>query len=139
MGSPYIVSTISTISTIRSLRGYCRVLDLIKRTMGYAGSPNVNPDGTWDIVTPEDVVIMQLSQEMICSVLKRDRRIITLQARYDWQGWEKFQRGIILDFTHPIRDDEKSMIIASRSTYSKATLDALAGGEGHLWESASWL
>lgn len=139
MGSPYIFSTISTISTIRSLRGYRRVLDLVKKTMDYKGSLQVSPDGTWNIETPEDVVIMQLSQEVIRSILKRDRRIVTLQAKYEWLGWEKFQRSIVIDFTHPVRGDERSYVSAARSTCTKAILDALTDGEGHLWESAPWL
>lgn len=139
MGSPYIISTISTVSTIRSLRGYRRVLDMVKKSMGYPGSPKVAPDGTWIVESPEDVVIMRLSQEVIKSVLKRDRRIITLQATYDWLGWEKFQRSVVIDFTHPARDDEKSYVVTARSIGNEAFKDASTGGEGHLWESASWL
>lgn len=102
MGSPYHVHSHITVSTVRSIRGFNRVVDLVRNTMGV-------PEGvqlTSLVGSPEYRVLTELHQTLFDCLRERSRKVVFLEARYYWTGWEKFQRAIIVDFSHDVRPDE---------------------------------
>lgn len=94
MGSPYFVhKQVNRIHVVKSQIGFERIRDLISSSMGYNSLTKVNE------FSPEWVVLNDLLQAYQEAEASRSRSLIFLEARYDWLGWEKFQRVIVFDFT----------------------------------------
>jgi len=85
---------VNRIHVIKTPAGLERVLAVVQNTMGLKNVGNhinlVNEGPEWCII--RDILLAY--QEAIET---HSRQAIFLEARYEWTGWEKFQRVIILD------------------------------------------
>lgn len=107
MGSPYHVHTFNNnISVVRSEKGFAKILNQVFGTMGKI----VSFSNILDVLThhrelqengggPEWAVLHKLLGDLHRAVKGSKRVVVFLEARYEWHGWEKFQRVIVLDFT----------------------------------------
>lgn len=95
MGSPYFVhKQVNRIHVVKSHIGFERILDVILRSMNTTLSTvKVEMQG------PEWVVFNDLLQAYAEALNSRSRVLVFLEARYEWRGWEKFQRVVVFDFT----------------------------------------
>lgn len=96
MGSPYFVHRqVNRIHVVKTVGGLARVLTLVQRSMGMKIiDTNIN---LVDRCCPEWVVIRDVLLGYREAFLTNSRQTIFLEARYEWTGWEKFQRVLILD------------------------------------------
>lgn len=95
MGSPYYVhQQANRVHVVRTLVGFERIWKVIANTM------NVSHLNTEDLVgSPEGEVHENLCVAYADAVSSRSRVVVFLESRYEWNGWEKFQRVIIFDFS----------------------------------------
>lgn len=110
MGSPYFVhQQADAIHVVRSMEGFFRILNVVTTSMGLL-DPDIHSFEDLDRVMsflrndPEWVVLNDLLSAYTTSRENRERRIVFLEARYEWRGWEKFQRVIIFDRTKKLGD-----------------------------------
>lgn len=91
MGSPYFVhQQINRVHVVRSVVGLNRIVNVVKRSMGC------------DVVSagsPEWVVLNDIYSAFRSALASSSRSVVFLESRYEWRGWEKFQRVIIFDFS----------------------------------------
>lgn len=105
MGSPYFVHTITqNVSVVRTERGFLRILDPVLGTMGiFDRSLTYSLEsfraGLLYIDGPAYTALADLLQSYDDAVSASARTVAFLEARYEWHGWEKFQRVIVFDFT----------------------------------------
>lgn len=69
--------------------------------------------------SPEYRVLNDLYSTFQLCLSKRCRKVVTLEARYDWSGYEKFGRTIVFDFTSshelpdslgPVHDENRAPV-----------------------------
>lgn len=90
MGSPYHVHTqVNRIHVVTSSAGFERIRQIVIRNMG----------GVVNEYSPEWRVLNDLQSAYTEAMSSRSRSLVFLEARYEWQGWEKFQRVIVFDFS----------------------------------------
>lgn len=96
MGSPYFVHRqVNRIHVVKTAAGLERVLSLVQRSMGVKIiDTRIN---LVDRCCPEWVVIRDVLLAYREAFMTHSRQVIFLEARYEWTGWEKFQRVLILD------------------------------------------
>jgi hypothetical protein len=96
MGSPYFVhKQANRIHVIKTASGLARILNTVQNTMGVRSIDNLI--NLVDDCSPEWVVIRDILLAYRSSFHTNSRQVIFLEARYEWTGWEKFQRVIIID------------------------------------------
>lgn len=96
MGSPYFVHRqANRVHVIKTAVGLSRVLDIVLKTM-YPHRMTTAIDSV-DDGCPEWVVLRDILKAYRASFHTNSREVIFLEARYEWTGWEKFQRVIIID------------------------------------------
>lgn len=94
MGSPYFVhQQANRIHVVRSDVGFNRILGVIVKSMGM---PDINHVSDY---SPEYRVIQDITQSYTAARESNSRSVVFLESRYEWLGWEKFQRVIIFDFS----------------------------------------
>lgn len=97
MGSPYSVHRqVNRIHVIKSVASLNKVLFTVMRTMGIRSfeAPMHDQVEQW---SPEWVCLRDILLAYRDSYQTNSRQTIFLEARYEWKGWEKFQRVIIFD------------------------------------------
>lgn len=103
MGSPYSVhKQVNRIHVVKSVTGFARIRDLICRSMGHTYESIMEFE-----CGPEWVVLNDLLQAYDEALTSRSRVLVFLEARYEWTGWEKFQRVIVFDFTSKVKDSSE--------------------------------
>lgn len=121
MGSPYFVhKQANRIHVIKTYVGLKRVLPIVLRSMGDVALLRADSLKA-DQCSPEWVVIRDVLIAYRESFMTNSRAVIFLEARYEWLGWDKFQRVIVLDncsdsfegidddlVAHYMLDDEKT-------------------------------
>jgi len=99
MGSPYFVHKhVNRTHVVRSFDGFNKILEVIARSMGTTTSTVIEAL-CLDNWSPEGVVFNDLLQAYNEACSSRSRVTLFLEARYEWTGWEKFQRVIVFDFS----------------------------------------
>lgn len=105
MGSPYFVHTTSqNISVIRTEVGFLRTLPSILGTLGVWDCLDFSSVRTVELSLslidgPAYVVLVDLIQAFKTASQQSKRTVVFLGARYEFRGWEKFQRVIVFDMT----------------------------------------
>jgi hypothetical protein len=100
MGSPYFVhQQVNRIHVVRSARGLERVLAIVAKSMGLSDWRTLKEG-------PEQVVIHDLLRANDIALYSESRSCVFLEARYEWTGWEKFQRVIVFDYSSAVRAGE---------------------------------
>lgn len=95
MGSPYFVHAhVHRVHVVKTTIGFERILLVVRRSMGLADSTKV------DEHSPEWVVLRDLLLSYQRALSSHSRVVVYLEARYEWRGWEKFQRVIVFDFSN---------------------------------------
>lgn len=95
MGSPYVVhKQVNRIHVVKSAVGFERILSVLLRSMSDTLSIY-----TIDTCSPEWFVLNDVTSAFFEAMDSNSRALTFLGARYDWRGWEKFQRVIVFDFT----------------------------------------
>lgn len=96
MGSPYLVhSQVSRIHVVKTLRGFKSVLNIVAKSMNSGHVRYFNPD--MDSSCPEWVVFRDILLAYRDAFLNSSRSVVFVEARYEWDGWENFQRVIVID------------------------------------------
>lgn len=110
MGSPYFVhQQANRVHVVRSTTGFERIWKVI------ANSMNVSHLITEDLIdSPEGVVYGSLREAYSNAIFSKSRVVVFLESRYEWHGWEKFQRVIIFDFSGK-KKDQSSWTAESQS------------------------
>lgn len=103
MGSPYFVhKAVNNVNVIKTEKGFFRLLDQVCGTMSLDrrfGKTSEVVEFIEDNTGPETVVLDELFTEFLSAITSRKRSVLFLESRYEWHGWEKFQRAIVFDFT----------------------------------------
>lgn len=97
MGSPYFVhKQANRVHVVRSYRGFNKLLDTICHTFEDGRTLDIVSQ---DYCSPEWRVLHDLYSSFRDAWLTNSRQVVFLEARYEWSGWEKFQRIIVFDFS----------------------------------------
>lgn len=95
MGSPYFVhKQVNRTHVVRSFTGFERILEVVARSMGSSTFTILHSD-----CGPEKVVFDDLLEAYNQACSSRSRIVVFLEARYEWKGWDLFQRVIVFDFS----------------------------------------
>lgn len=97
MGSPYSVHRqVNRIHVVKSVASLNKILFTVMRTMGVRSfdAPMHDLVAQW---SPEWACLRDILLAYRESYTTNSRQTIFLEARYEWTGWEKFQRVIIFD------------------------------------------
>jgi len=95
MGSPYFAhKQVNRIHVVRSFSGFKRILSTIARSMDKTTSAVIA-----DRYSPEWVIFSDLLSAYNGAARSNSRTLLFLEARYEWTGWEKFQRVVVFDFS----------------------------------------
>lgn len=125
MGSPYFVhKQVNRIHVVRTSRGFERILEVIARSMGRDLS-TVKVDR----YSPEWVVYDNLRSAFDEASGTKSRVAVFLEARYEWRGWEKFQRVVIFDFSGKEKDGKRVVEPNFSDTLSEEAAKHLFPGE----------
>ncbi len=94
MGSPYFVHKhTNAVHVVRTIRGFERILEVVATSMGIRNADSVSE------YSAEWITLRDLRDMFASAWETRSRQVVFLEARYEWHGWEKFQRVIVFDFT----------------------------------------
>lgn len=108
MGSPYHVHEFDRVHVIRTARGFSNLLSvLVKRVAPELSTQSLEVVFTetsriWD--GPEGPLFNSIFSCFGRAILHKRRTALFLEARYEWKGWEEFQRSIIFDFSGEDRE-----------------------------------
>lgn len=97
MGSPYFVhKQANRIHVVRTVVGFQRILKTVMRSMGMHDDLSTikSRECSPEYRVLEDLYLAYQEAAKSCS-----RNVVFLESRYEWTGWEKFQRVIIFDFS----------------------------------------
>lgn len=95
MGSPYFVhKQVNRIHVAKTPEGFERILKVICHSMGFDITA-VTAETCW----PEWVVLNDLYSAEREAANTSSRVVVFLEARYEWTGWKKFQRVVIIDYS----------------------------------------
>lgn len=99
MGSPYFVHTqTSRVHVTKTSRGFFRILKTVLHSMGH-GDFDEFMSKYENIHSPEWRSLRDIVDAGCRAASERKRAVLYLEARYEWTGWEKFQRVIVIDFS----------------------------------------
>lgn len=91
MGSPYQVHThVNRTHVVKSSKGFLRIAKILIQSMGVTSV---------SVYSPEYRALVDVIKAYNKSAKFNQRVCVFLEARYEWTGWEKFQRVIIFDFS----------------------------------------
>lgn len=95
MGSPYSVHRhVNRIHVVKTAAGLGRVLAIVQNSMGLKTVGNhinlLNEGPEWRVI--RDMLVAYRE-----AYFTHSRQVVFLEARYEWTGWEKFQRVVIFD------------------------------------------
>lgn len=120
MGSPYAVLRSDRVSVIRTLRGFKQALiridgiidgrlaSRIELCSDFAALLELTEWFMDNSGSAEARLMFDLVYEAADALKARQRRVLFLEARYSWTGWEKFQSAIVLDFSGKTEPARKS-------------------------------
>lgn len=95
MGSPYFAhKQVNRIHVVKTFSGFKKILSIIAASMGSTTSAVIA-----DRYSPEWVIFSDLLGAYNDAARSNSRTLLFLEARYEWTGWEKFQRVIVFDFS----------------------------------------
>lgn len=111
MGSPYAVLSSDRVSVIRTFVGFVKTLRRINHIIDGPFDTALGQATDFDMLyrhieayclavgSAEARLMLNLTEEAAFAFNMRQRRVLFLEARYVWTGWEKFQSAIVLDFS----------------------------------------
>lgn len=111
MGSPYVVhQPVGNVNVVRTERGFIRLFNQVCTSAGYPGVVNVESASHLDYLFGEQSnlynlygSLMPVLRSLLDTFLKaqadQSRVVLFLGVKYEWTGWEKFQRAIVFDLT----------------------------------------
>lgn len=105
MGSPYHVHSYGTVHVVKTERGFLAIAKIVLSSAGIKCSIT-----SFNSLTDLRCLLNELAggdygllHDLLLgfdtAVFQRSRLALFLEARYEWKGWEKFQRSIVFDFT----------------------------------------
>lgn len=112
MGSPYSVSTqVNRVHVVKTFQGFLRILKIVKSSMNCENFDEFGPE--WR--TLDEITQACNSARASCS-----RTVVSIEARYEWRGHEKFARVIIFDFS---RCKQMSLVLNAGEQSTAVTVE----------------